>query len=107
MKEVVGRTEVVEIAGKKFVAKIDTGSYSNSIDKKVAERLGLNQIVKIKKVKSASGESLRKVVREKIKIKNKTIKTTFTLANRKELRYDVLIGRKSLKNFLVDVKKCA
>ena len=50
--------------------------------------------------------SYRKVVKAVVKIKNRKIRASFTVADRSNLSFKVLIGRNILrKNFLVDCKK--
>jgi len=105
-KTVVGLVETVEINGKKFKARIDTGAQTGSIDAGVASRLGLRHITRYTEVISASGMSYRKVVKAVVKIKNRKIRASFTVADRSNLSFKVLIGRNILrKNFLVDCKK--
>ena len=58
-------------------------------------------------VKNSFGQvEERFAVKIKIKIGDALIKTDFTLTDRSEMKYPVLLGRKFLKNrFLVDVSK--
>ena len=89
---------------KKVLAKIDTGASKSSIDTKLASEIRLGPIVMTKLVKSAHGNSLRPVVEAKIKLAGKEINTQFTLADRKHMKYPVLIGINTIrgKDFLVD-----
>ena len=61
----------------------------------------------VKKVKSSNGVSEpRYVVKTKAVLFGKEYPITFTLSNRKKMRFPVLIGKKFLKNkFLVDVAR--
>jgi hypothetical protein len=105
-KIILGAVESVEIGGKKFRARIDTGAQTSSIDKRLAEKLHLNNVVKIVQVRSANGKSIRKVVKANIKLSGKSMGTRFTVANREKMNYKVLIGRNVLKNgFVVDCSK--
>lgn len=60
-----------------------------------------------KNVKSSSGEQEhRYALKTSVVIGNKRYRVQFTLTNRSEMRYPVLIGRKFLrKKFLVDVSQ--
>ena len=111
MKEtIIGLTEKVRIKGeygeKEVPAKIDTGSESNSMDLKLASKLGVGPIIKSIKVKSSHGMTRRPVVKARIRIKNRLINALFNIADRKRLKYKILIGRRTLaKNFLIDPSK--
>jgi hypothetical protein len=58
-------------------------------------------------VRNSSGkEEKRYVIKTRIKLFGKKIRTEFSLANRRKMRYPILLGRKLLKNrFIVDVSK--
>lgn len=108
-------------------AKIDTGADSSSVwasdiqekdgvlsfslfDPQTSwysnERLSTKNYT-LRAVKNSFGDSeFRYKVYLKIKIEGKTIKARFTLSDRSNNRYPVLIGRRTLKNrFLVDVAR--
>lgn len=105
-KTVIGLKEKVEIGGKKVLARIDTGAKVSSIDIKLAKRLGINRPVRKTKIKSANGVSIRPVILTHVKIKKRVFRAFFTLADRKELSFPVLIGRNILKRgFLIDTSK--
>lgn len=111
MKTILGLTEKVTLLadGKKrtAIARIDTGASKSSIDRELAEKLDLTNVVKTTRIRSASGGTIeRPVVRIKVRIKGKTVSGYFTLADRHEMLYRVLIGRNILKkeNFLIDPK---
>ena len=129
--EVVGSTEIVEIAGiAQIPAKIDTGADSSSIwasdinmekdgtlvfslfSKKsplyTGERIKVTDYM-VKTVRSSHGdEQIRYRVKLPLKLVEKVFSTTFTLANRSRNNFPVLIGRRTLENrFLVDVAKKA
>ncbi|MFZ2202759.1 MAG: sugar-transfer associated ATP-grasp domain-containing protein [Microgenomates group bacterium] len=109
-KKVVGVFETVKIrTGKKkraaVPAKIDTGALSTSIDESLAKELGLlatENILLAKKFKSSLGEQERPVVRFVFWLRGKKIVTRASITHRKELRRMVIIGRRDLKEFLVD-----
>jgi hypothetical protein len=56
-------------------------------------------------VRSSSGKAEKRyVIKTSIKIFGRKIRTEFTLANRKKMRYPILLGRKLLKGrFIIDV----
>ncbi len=106
-KVVIGLTERISVQnsnGKKAVfAKIDTGATNSSLDTDLAKNLKLGPIIKSKYVKSAHGSMVRPVVEATITLAGKTITAEFTLADRKHLKYAVLVGQNILKHgFLID-----
>ncbi|MGM5482056.1 MAG: RimK/LysX family protein [Nanobdellota archaeon] len=111
-RDVIGLAEYVTVYSpegdkkKRVKARIDTGAHSNSVDSKLAAELNLGPVMKTTVVKSANGESLRPVVKMCINLGNKEIKGDFTIADRSELKYRVLIGRNILSRsgFLIDPK---
>ncbi|MBW3013630.1 RimK/LysX family protein [Candidatus Woesearchaeota archaeon] len=109
MKTILGLTEKITIFAdskeRTAIARIDTGASKSSIDRELAHKLGLNNVLKTTKIRSASaGIKERPVIKVKIKIKGKVISGYFTLADRHEMLYRVLIGRNILRkeNFLID-----
>ena len=106
-KTVIGLIEPVMIEGKnrkeEIESKIDTGATNSSIDIKLASKLNLGPIIETKIVKSAHGNSLRPIVRTNITIAEKKINAKFNIADRKHMKYKILIGQNVLKdNFLID-----
>lgn len=83
-------------------AKIDTGAYRTSLDQSLVEELGLKTDGRNIFIKSASGTQLRPAVDVKFLLQHKRISTTATIADRKHLKYRLIIGRKDLKGFLVN-----
>ena len=92
---------------KTLMAKIDTGATRSSIDTRLASELKLGPIVMTKLIKSAHGNSLRPIVDANIEIAGKKIHTQFTIADRKHMKYKVLIGVNTLREdgFLIDPLK--
>lgn len=112
-------------------AKIDTGAYSCSIHCsriEVVSRDGKKQLHFVlldpshpaynnksfyfsdfseKSVKNSFGQAEKRfVINSPVKIYNKIYPAEFSLSNRGNLRFPILLGRKLLKkNFLVDVSK--
>lgn len=130
----IGRREFIdfpEFGIKAIEAKIDTGAYTNSLhcekienieqnDKKLLRITiklnedGLQKLKTIdfenytqKKIKNSFGEfEERYVIKTSIKLGRKRIRTSISLSNRENMRYEVLIGRKMLKGkFLIDVNQ--
>ena len=93
-----------EKSGKKMDinAKVDTGAYRTSIDNSLAEKLGLEKHHETVLVKSASGVGERDTVRLGFSMKGKRINTVASIADREHLKFDIIIGRKDMKGFLVD-----
>jgi hypothetical protein len=101
--------EKVTFYGKKktaiVTARIDTGAKRCSIDRRLATKIGMGNIIKYKKVRSASGVSKRPLVKIKLKLKNRTFLTICSIADRSRLKYPALIGRTILrKGFMVEGK---
>jgi len=95
-----GKKKMVEVR-----AKIDTGAKGTSIDQALALELGLltpENVLWTKKVKNSLGFEERTLVALTIKLKGKVIKTRASLTERKHLRRQLLIGRRDLKEFVVD-----
>ena len=109
-KEVIGLTEKIKLIGQKkaktLIARIDTGATLGSIDKKLAKELNLGPVIRTKLVKSSHGQSQRPVVKARVKIASRRIRARFTLADRTNLKYKVLIGQNILKKrFMIDPDK--
>lgn len=89
-----------------LIAKIDTGAYRTTIDETLAKQYGLHKIiVDEKSVRSALGRDTRSIVELTMKIRHQTAKTNVFLTDRSHLNYDMIIGRRDLKGFLVDPLK--
>ncbi len=130
-KKIIGRREIISILDLELFeldAKIDTGADSNSLhcddiyvdDEKFVHFTLLDEIhtayhgkkikmplYKLKKIKSSNGTvQLRASVQVTVSFFGKKYKTIITLADRSDMKYPMLIGRKFLTNrFLVDVSK--
>ncbi len=105
----IGTRELVKIIGvngKKIEvsAKIDTGAWRTSIDKTLAEDLGLlekENVLWSKTFKSTLGTEKRPVVNLKYFLAGRKIATIASVANRANLRRPIIIGRRDLGGFLV------
>jgi alpha-L-glutamate ligase-like protein len=95
-----GKNKWVEIP-----VKIDTGARSTSIDQSLALELGLlvpENVLWTKKVKNSLGLEERTMIAISFKLKGRVIRTRASLTNRINLRRQLLIGRRDLKEFVVD-----
>ncbi len=112
----VGPLETIKIKlgkGKKNVkevkAKIDTGAYRSSIDKTLAEDLGLlcdNKILYYRHYRSSLGRhNDRPVIGLTFWLNGKKVVTAVNVADRHKLRTKFLLGRKDLGGFLITAKK--
>ncbi|MCJ8167267.1 RimK/LysX family protein [Pontibacter sp. E15-1] len=134
-KHTIGRRELVslpELGIEEIEAKIDTGAYTSAIhcsniheetlpdgSKLIAldlldpshpqynhKKLEFREY-ELREIKSSFGEvQERYVIRTKIKFFEEEIEAEFSLSDRSDMKYPVLIGRKLLKNrFVVDVAR--
>jgi len=105
----IGAAEEVKVRGAdgkriKVMAKVDTGAWSSSIDKELAENLGLlnkDNILWYGRKLSAMGEERRPVIAVTFWLAGRKIATKMSVANRKKLTYKILLGRTDLGGFLV------
>jgi hypothetical protein len=127
---ILGRSDRVDLPGLGLTgihAKVDTGAYTCSLHCSQAEVVGgvlefvlldeehpefTGMKFRFKKydkreIKNSFGEAeLRFVIKTKIKIYDKVIRAEFSLSNRGNLKFPVLLGRKILRHrFLIDVTK--
>jgi len=127
-KRVIGRREHIdfpELGLTDITAKVDTGAYTSALYcHEVREENG-TLIFRLlhpsypnydprehrfsdygqKKIKNSFGEiETRYTIKTLVKIGRRRIKSVFSLTDRSDMRYPVLIGRKILKNrFIIDV----
>ncbi|MCH8523894.1 MAG: RimK/LysX family protein [Balneolales bacterium] len=133
-KKLIGRREFVGIPDfniEAIEAKIDTGAYTSALHCSYIKVINegnkqavvfkildeehpqyndtefSSQIHKIKRVKSSNGITQERfIIRATLNINGVELITEFSLTDRSNMRYPVLIGRKTLKGrFLVDVSK--
>jgi len=108
-KQKVGIFEVVKIkVGKKeraeVEAKIDTGAYSTSIDRELAEEFNLlnkDNVLWEKWFKSSLGSQKRTVIKLTFWMRGKKVETRASITDRSGLRKKLLIGRRDLRDFAV------
>jgi hypothetical protein len=128
--EILGRSDRVDLPGlglEDIHAKIDTGAYTSSLhclraevkngilefvllDEEHPEFTGIKYAMKKfeqREIKNSFGEAeLRYVIKTKVKILGHVIRAEFSLSNRGNLKFPVLLGRKILRHrFLIDVTK--
>lgn len=96
----IGKKKRVEVE-----AKIDTGAFGSSIDRNLAKELGLlkkENVLWEKKFKSSLGTQKRIVIRLVFWLKGRKVETRASITNRKDLRKKLLIGRRDLRDFVVN-----
>lgn len=128
--ETLGRSDRVDLPGlglENIHAKVDTGAYTCSLhclraevvdgklefvllDEEHPEFTGKTYTFKTfdqREIRNSFGEAeLRFVIRTKVKIFDRVIRAEFSLSNRGNLKFPVLLGRKILRHrFLIDVTK--
>jgi len=82
-------------------AKLDTGAYRTSIDTSLAKELDLPYSDNKVYVKSASGKAYRLTVKLSFEIAGNKITTLASVVDRKDLKYQMIVGRADLKGFLI------
>ncbi|KKQ31429.1 MAG: hypothetical protein US68_C0004G0032 [Candidatus Shapirobacteria bacterium GW2011_GWE1_38_10] len=99
-----GKHRVVEVR-----AKVDTGAFRSSIDRNLADKLGLMSVEKIlyfRHYKSSLGKHKdRPVIGVTFWLQGKKVVTAVNVADRSKLRTKFLLGRKDLEGFLISAKK--
>ena len=99
-----GKHRVVEVR-----AKIDTGAFRSSIDKTLAEKMGLldkSRVLYYRHYRSSLGRQIdRPVVGVTFWVLGKKVVTAVNVADRQKLRTKFLLGRKDLEGFLVSANK--
>ncbi|HEX6977527.1 MAG TPA: sugar-transfer associated ATP-grasp domain-containing protein [Patescibacteria group bacterium] len=88
----------------KITAKIDTGAWRSSIDRELADKLGIAQkenILWTKTYKSSLGQEKRRVVNLTFYLAGRKITTIANIASRASLRSQLIIGRRDLEGFVV------
>lgn len=89
-----------------LLAKVDTGAYRTTIDEAIAKKLGIDRPVIIHKgVRGALGTQTRPVIAVSLYLRNKHIKTEASIVDRSHMKYDMILGRRDLKGFLVNPGK--
>ena len=107
-RAVLGLSEKVRIISKSnskiVAARIDTGATKSSIDSYLASELQLGPIVETRLIRSAHGHTIRPVVNARIEIEGQKLTASFTIADRKHMKYKILIGQNILKigKFIID-----
>ena len=83
-------------------AKLDTGAYRTSIDKKLAEELDLKPTGEFVTVTSASGETKRPLYKATFMLGGKKVVSTCSVIDRSKMNFPVIVGRLDLKGFLIN-----
>lgn len=119
-RKVLGIIEEVEIPYKeiqkgkeierrlKKKAKVDTGAFRTTISYDLARKVGIDiieDIIEERRVRSALGEEIRSVVPFVFYLKGEKIETEVFLADRSQMKYEMIIGRRDLKKFIIDPSK--
>jgi alpha-L-glutamate ligase-like protein len=111
-RKTVGAFEEVEVLGHNGMremvrAKIDTGADGSSIDRVLAEELGLleaDNILYYDYFRNALGRKKREIVGVTFVMAGRKMKTQISIADRSRLRTKMIVGRRDLKQFAVVVE---
>ncbi len=111
-RKTVTSFEEVEVSGhngKKMTikAKIDTGADGSSLDRELAEELGLlepDNILYYDYFRNANGRRKREIVGVTFVMAGRKLKTQVSIADRSRLTAKMLIGKRDLKQFAVVVE---
>ncbi len=88
------------------LAKVDTGAYRTTIDQRLAKKLGLHKpVIHHRDVRGALGQQTRPVVAIQLSVRDHLVSTEVFLADRRHMKYDMILGRRDLKGFLVNPSK--
>jgi alpha-L-glutamate ligase-like protein len=109
-RRVIGINEPIEILDAEknkhlTMVKVDTGAYRTTICSSLAEELGINKIIGYKKVRGALGIEERPIINLSFILDKRLVTTEAFMANRTEMKYDIIVGRRDLKRFLIDPAK--
>jgi hypothetical protein len=105
-KIVLGAVENVLIGGEEFLAKVDTGADVCSICESLTKKLNLGPPTRSINVRSSSGSQIREIIKVPINLKGKELLTEFNIANRRHMKFPLLIGRNVLEGgFVIDITK--
>lgn len=109
-RKVIGINEPIQIINAEkskypTTAKIDTGAYRTTICSTLAQELGIDKAVSYKKVRGALGAEERPIIRFSFVLDKRLVDTDAFMADRTEMKYDIIVGRRDLKRFLIDPAK--
>jgi hypothetical protein len=104
----LGFTETLEAFGRINLLDYELTPENESIIKKdIIEKHGqsIPDLEDIAVVFSASGSSIRPVVKLSFTLNNLTVDAKVNVIDRKNMKYPIIIGKKNLSKFLIDVSK--
>ncbi len=109
-RRVIGINEPIEILDSKgekhpTVAKVDTGAYRTTLAESLAKEFGLNEEIRRKIVRGALGREERPIINFSFILDGRLVQTEAFITDRSQMKYDIIVGRRDLKRFLVDPAK--
>ena len=85
-------------------AKIDTGANRTSVDRSIAEKIGLlatSNVVEYREFFSGLGREQRPMVHCQLIIKGQSHSTTVSISDRSHMKHQIIVGRQDIQSFLV------
>ncbi len=109
-RRVIGINEPIDILdskGEKYktIAKVDTGAYRTTLAESLAKEFGLDEEIRRKIVRGALGRQERPIINFSFILDKRLVQTEAFIADRSQMKYDIIVGRRDLKRFLVDPAK--
>lgn len=105
---ILGNYEIITVIGPKgraeVLAKIDSGANRTSIDKVIAEKIGLTEesnVLFFKDFESGLGKQKRPVVKTTLIIRQQKIPTEVSISDRSHMKHKIIVGRRDTHDFLV------
>jgi len=89
-----------------LIAKIDSGAYRSAICQTLIDKLDINaESNRAKTVRSSIGQEERRIIPLNFILDDNLIESEVFIADRTQMNFDMIIGRRDLKQFMIDPTK--